>query len=475
MKDRFHHYKTNKLSLYSLIIVAVTSSLVLTFFATHLVNITQKDLSFLPVSTIEIFTGVLLTLSCFFIVSLKSTILAFSFVIFMLPIFTRLFYNSSSILLKESIVAAVLILIVLTYLLKKKGKINLPRFNITVIFWVLYCFWLIFDSLFSFDPQRSFLIASAISMNVFLVCFVIYNEKYVLNLIKAVLWTISISGTIYSLFDFFLILSRRVYIIFGHQFVPFTFTEGFIRGRSIFPNSNIFGSLLVFSIGSTVTLLFFNKNIKEKLILGIEFVIMIIALVFTLSRSSILGTVICITVIYWFISKGSAVKHLRFIIVGILMAAAILEFFPNLSNAVLRLHRGLAGRQYLWAKAIELFKRFPITGIGIGMWKQISKEQLPEHSSYIAYLVESGLPGLLLFISIVVSSILTAIKTLAKVKVTKQSILLSGVSAIVIGSAVQQLFGKFSFGLGGPGFNAMYFLLFIFMIFRLSNKCYECD
>lgn len=64
----------------------------------------------------------------------------------------------------------------------------------------------------------------------------------------------------------------------------------------------------------------------------------------------------------------------------------------------------LNGRNRLWREGMESFQRHPLLGIGSDMYRSTNSENKVAHNSFISVLVESGLPGLFLFVMVVVAA-----------------------------------------------------------------------
>jgi O-antigen ligase len=75
---------------------------------------------------------------------------------------------------------------------------------------------------------------------------------------------------------------------------------------------------------------------------------------------------------------------------------------------------GLGKRQRLWALGINAWLEEPITGIGYGQFERIFGTDIGLHNTYLIYLVETGIVGLVLFASIVISPVIDSIKHYSK-------------------------------------------------------------
>lgn len=70
----------------------------------------------------------------------------------------------------------------------------------------------------------------------------------------------------------------------------------------------------------------------------------------------------------------------------------------------------LTGRVAIWGNALDLWSQHPMLGIGTGVFKTISESGRSTHNSYIAAGVETGVMGFVLFVSIILNVIITAVR-----------------------------------------------------------------
>jgi len=388
----------------------------------------------------------------------------------MLPSITRSFHVFSESSLQSLPVTTILFVVALGYVFKKQGKFSNNKLLIIIL---LYDGWILFESLFSKDPYKSFVMVFFIILNVFIIYFLSAQKRNDISNLRKILSAIIINGVIFSIVDFLVLLpffrfSNRNYSLLNKQLTLYLTTEGIPRGRSIFPNANMFAMLLFFSIESAIILLFLESNKKRKPFFLAALVTMLIALIFTQSRSAILAVLVSTLIFVLLVSKS---KVTRLIFVFSFVAYTVLNLFPNLTNFS-RFNKGLADRLDLWTVGIKISQNYPLIGIGIGAWKDVTGLNLYAHSTYITALVEGGVPCLLFIVLLIFIPIGISIRNILSVKNTNSYFILCvGMTAIAIGSAVQQIFEYYSFGiLGGPEFNSVYFLFFLFSSFFLSHR-----
>lgn len=179
----------------------------------------------------------------------------------------------------------------------------------------------------------------------------------------------------------------------------------------------------VFSIAGIFALAFFLKSEKkEKIAYGCIFMLISVALIITKSRGSLVAFAAGIFFILLF-GSGSFLKFLRNISIIIVVAVPFIFITGTYGRIVQIFHiydLSALTRFSLWDKAILLFKQSPITGIGFARYNDVpwNFDRLPltgnpgvfalytsqnyifndtnAHSSYLHFLAETGVIGLVL-------------------------------------------------------------------------------
>jgi O-antigen ligase len=171
---------------------------------------------------------------------------------------------------------------------------------------------------------------------------------------------------------------------------------------------------------------FLESNKKEKIPYAGILILMLIAIVMTKSRGSLIAFAVAVVFIFWINSKS----FLRFARNILLLAAASVPFifitgaYKRITQIVNIYDENIVTRFTMWEKAIYLFKQSPIFGIGFGRyndiaWKDYDMVHLSgfpgifsiykmqgyifdtsnAHNSYLHFLAETGVVGLVLVIS----------------------------------------------------------------------------
>jgi len=379
-----------------------------------------------------------------------------------LPVITRMVPYD----LQPRLLIMFLILAVTTFLLsiKYNGVLRLPSRTLRRPL-LAFSAWMIFSSGLSANAASSLPLSLGMTVSILaftmIVCTTTTRTRHVVH----ILYIVTLLGLVCIMFQGIVFLTGRPLFVFGKQFSVYTLTKGMPRFRAVFPNSNWFGSLLLYSLGSAVSVTLYSRKTGRRTTLRYVIPILVIGLIFTLSRSSLVGALVCIFTAYWLESKT---KALVAIMVTAVVGVGAIFLYPPLAEAVIRFDVGLAGREVLWPVGLELFATHPVTGIGFGTWISLPRGARTLHNAYLQILAELGLPGLLLMMWLLLGWLRGALCAVSTRRDTPESALLAGIIGVIAGAATQQLFE--SFGLGRAQFFDMYFLLFLVLGAIISSK-----
>lgn len=190
----------------------------------------------------------------------------------------------------------------------------------------------------------------------------------------------------------------------------------YYRYSSITGNPNLFGWILFLGMASLV-ILYFSKNIKKwrfTIILLIQFY----CLSLSFSRTCILISFIFLTLFYLVKVKGSFFGRKNItknIAIGSIFIAVISLFFLFSSSDTTI---SLSGRNEIWGMLLNEFSSNPFGGMGFNTTQEIlidfgvNEEAISggAHSFYIGFLTETGMIGMLIFISFVIYTLSIIIK-----------------------------------------------------------------
>jgi O-antigen ligase len=190
--------------------------------------------------------------------------------------------------------------------------------------------------------------------------------------------------------------------------------HGIFVGSGFFNNPNDYGAALCAFWGISLYMIFADKSkifnlIKMRWFHIVNTLLLILAILLTSSRGALLALL------------GSAIYSINYTkrkILGLLMLVICGMLCINLlSTDQLERFRKMGTKEdstareriETWKDAIQIFKDFPVTGVGIGNFVEAnqtiyeSDNPYVQHNIYLEALTETGLPGLLIFLLIIYS------------------------------------------------------------------------
>lgn len=133
----------------------------------------------------------------------------------------------------------------------------------------------------------------------------------------------------------------------------------------------------------------------------------------TASRGSALATAVALLTVPLTLPK-SKLRHT--ITIGVLMAAVYfvtrsisLQFSFSRLQAISHILSGeVTDRSSIWRAGFEVFQQYPFLGVGAGAYRRIDPLGTVAHNSFLSVAVELGLVGLVLFLAMLLSCLLTS-------------------------------------------------------------------
>jgi hypothetical protein len=254
-------------------------------------------------------------------------------------------------------------------------------------------------------------------------------------------------------------------LIISLTFIGFSFyflckyKEGYLT--TIFLNRNTFSLILLWGFWA-ITLL--GIYYPQRIIYKIFKVILFFSIMATGSRASILGLII-----FWTFPK------MKIRIPIVLFIGCLLIFIAGSQlKDYYRIEKGLSHREYLWKASVDIWKKSPIIGHGYNSnIKLLSKNPIirnfadellrgkSPHNTYIRYLVDFGLIGLLVYLSV-------WILVLKQLWENRENIISRTNMGFIFAIMAHHFFETgFLFGLS---FNNIMLLIFIYVATVLNNK-----
>ena len=204
------------------------------------------------------------------------------------------------------------------------------------------------------------------------------------------------------------------------------------------------------------------------------------ALAFTQSRAGVLG--FAAVIVFFFVALGRR-GRLLLMSLGVLAAAAVYKVGPAhiaaglvypapLSSGISGVLSGvsLTGRGEIWQRALYGIADFPLTGMGLGTFRQVMPVFYPfdlfgsgydfahAHSLYLQTALDLGLPGLAAFLLVLLAAVTTLARLCRQTTIREPAhYWLVGLGGALLGHLVYSLFDAVALG-AKPGV-ALWFLL----------------
>lgn len=323
-----------------------------------------------------------------------------------------------------AIISFLLLLFMSVTFFFKKRIITNYHLRIIILLLILYSYLLVsyflsgqtLRNLFSYGFLRydGSIFFAYLSFFIFSTAFLDYRKA-----LKMYFWFLFVAFSIFAVIGFFeysnnlqLLTIRLDDIYVGPMFVALNNSH------------NATGSIYAV-VGISALAFLLESSYKEKISYAGIFILCFIALFITKSRGSLVAFFIGAFFIFWLNSK-SVLKFIR----NLFILAAVLASFMFITGTFGRVMQifyiydlSALTRISLWEKAIALFKNSPILGIGFGRYNDVlwGFNRIPltgkpgifamytasnfnfndtnAHSSYLHFLAETGVIGLVLIIS----------------------------------------------------------------------------
>jgi O-antigen ligase len=183
---------------------------------------------------------------------------------------------------------------------------------------------------------------------------------------------------------------------------------------------NDLGLLLAMSIPLSLYLSTIEKRRGLVWVYRLQLVIVMLAIGLTSSRAALIATLVAWLYAPLVFVRMKFGKICAFFLVGVLAICSALVFLPETSwdrwgGTGMELEHGTWGaRRVIWSAGFELFRNHPVLGVGaggfgIGTSRILGQEQVA-HNTFLSVLVEEGLIGLGLFLVLLLSLVLPALR-----------------------------------------------------------------
>ena len=182
----------------------------------------------------------------------------------------------------------------------------------------------------------------------------------------------------------------------------------------VFSNPNDFAINIAINFPLCLAFLFWSKGVLKKLLWGTTLLFLLYGVIATYSRSGLIAMVICFMICVWeFGVKGKRPQVIVSAIVVLMIASAVAITTPRYLTRLSTLVEGgdvagsfdqgsLDARRTLLMESIRITLQHPIFGVGPGNFQAITESWRVTHNTYTELSSETGLPGLGLFLAILI-------------------------------------------------------------------------
>jgi len=342
-----------------------------------------------------------------------------------LPFVTASSLMDIALLSKFLVLTGLLIIFFLFKMIQKNTSYN---FNVIDLFFLLYAIWHAASIGWAHNFSEAIFSLATVILFYFsylAVKLTLANKEDFEQWFIPVITLSSFTLTLYGWYEFFSIDNF-------HRTNDVYFIQGFSAHKNLF-STQLFLLLPFLSIG------FFNNSTKLKWFYAIAIVLQILLLFSLLSRAFLLGflgTALVTGILFFFKRKQAAqtLKPLLIIISGAAIAVFVLYSLTGGTGLLQRYNpknfsktRNAKERILLWKKTVALIKDEPVLGYGAGNWDiffpskeikgihrmAINNETVARpHNDYLWIAAETGIIGLLIYLSLLILVYFYTIKTI---------------------------------------------------------------
>jgi putative inorganic carbon (HCO3(-)) transporter len=252
---------------------------------------------------------------------------------------------------------------------------------------------------------------------------------------------------------------------------------GYMGGSGLAGNPNDLALILNLLIPVTGALMLTTRNVFAKAVAAVTILLSMATVVITFSRAGFiaLATIVLLSFIA-LIRRGSMgaaiVIFVTAVMVPPMLPAGYLQRLSTITDVEADPTGSAQGRLTDFSVAMDVVARNPITGVGLGQdILALNEERGPTwrsvHNVYLEYAVDLGLPGLVLFVALLVASYKSAAKVRRRVATepafSDLAVLAGGVQISLIAFAAEAFFHPIAY--------QFYFFCIGGLAIALKNTC----
>jgi O-antigen ligase len=227
-------------------------------------------------------------------------------------------------------------------------------------------------------------------------------------------------------------------------------------------NPNFFAAIQVITLPLILVLAVYEQRTVRRGLLVVAAIINLGSILSTLSRGGTLS--LLLVVILLVALPARSIFHTRgrkALAIGLILLAGtafVVRYSADVAPRLLSIVGGSeqtdagSGRLGIWPAAWNEFTEHPWTGIGFGAFVEVSVERILDtpisqdfelfatepkevHNAYLGTLTELGLPGLVLFMGLFISTVVSLLRTAKRAHAAAEPYVASVAMAIVVGLA----------------------------------------
>ncbi|HAN09983.1 MAG TPA: hypothetical protein DCP90_05135 [Clostridiales bacterium] len=282
------------------------------------------------------------------------------------------------------------------------------------------------------------LIISTLGLLFCFICIQILEKKQdYINIITAIIIS-NVTISLYGLYQFFIEKPIKT------EWVDATVNPDLqVRAYSVLGNPNILSQYLLLALPIGIMFMMYKKKLWHKSILAVFNIVILVCLLVTYSRASLLGLIVSLLTI-------GILNYTQALILMIPVAIiALIIFAPRVLERLLTSFNtkdtSISSRMTLWQDVIQIIKDYFLTGVGFGVaafsgiylfYKHQYLTALHAHNLYLEILAETGIIGFLVFAYFVFSVIINLMKNYVQENDKFKKYIVLGILAAFLGILV---------------------------------------
>ncbi|MEK7813103.1 MAG: putative O-glycosylation ligase, exosortase A system-associated [Candidatus Desantisbacteria bacterium] len=207
-----------------------------------------------------------------------------------------------------------------------------------------------------------------------------------------------------------------IFALLSLKNAAFCAIHGLSRQGGAGGDDNHFAVALNMALPFSLYILFIERNGIKQITAMISFLLIIVGIILTISRGGFIGLCVVLFLFLLKARKPALLVVYLFLFVFIFLAGTLLipkEYVERMETiSGYEKDEAAMARIYCWYAGGRMMMERPITGVGVGNFKEIVHRYNPEieglvaHNTFIQIASECGFPGLIVFASLIIVSLI---------------------------------------------------------------------